>query len=363
MNQQAEQSMQRSSSGGRPMVSVILAMFNEAAHIEKCITSLLAQQTPDFDLEILAVDGMSEDGTREILETIVAADPRVRILVNKRRRTPFAFTLGLREARGEYVCIFGSHTTYREDYISVCLRELIDNDAVATVGRIVTRPLNDTLEALLVAWAVSHPFGSSGKSFRTQREGVSETVNYPVARKAAFLEAGGFSEQLLRNQDNDMIQKLRAKGYKLYCTWKTECYYHPKGTLKNLFVYAYRSGFWNVISFKKNLTCMGLRHFIPFFYLVALLLSFLFALCGLLLPRFDRELSLLPFFALLGLHLGAGTLAALQIAWRERSAEALCLPFVFLGFHAAYGLGTLFAFATGAGAPAPQPERMVEATE
>src|SRR5215831_4609126 len=47
----------------RPLVSVILAVFNEAGYITKCMTSLLEQETPDFDLEILAVDGGSTDST------------------------------------------------------------------------------------------------------------------------------------------------------------------------------------------------------------------------------------------------------------------------------------------------------------
>lgn len=354
--------MQNATSSERPLVSVILAIFNEAASVGKSLASLLNQETPDFDLEILAIDGMSEDGTGEILKSIAATDSRLRILVNQRRKTPFAFNLGLREARGQYVCIFGSHTTYRRDYISVCLKEMISHNAVACVGRIVTRPLDETLEASLVAWAVSHPFGSSRKSFRTQQEGASETVNYPIARIAALLEVGGFSEQLLRNQDNDMVQKLRAKGHKLYCTWKTECYYHPKGTLKGLLVYAYRAGFWNVLSFKENLTCMALRHFVPFFFLAALLSASLLALCGLILPHANRELTSLPLLALLGVYMAVGTVAALQVAWREKAVGALCLPFVFLGFHVAYGYGTLVAFATGARAPSPQPERMAEAT-
>ncbi|HEX5411663.1 MAG TPA: glycosyltransferase family 2 protein [Terriglobia bacterium] len=350
-----------SSSSERPLVSVILAVLNEAAHIRQCIDSLLNQEAQDFDLEILAIDGMSKDGTKEILQEIAATEPRLRVLENQQRRTPFAFNLGLRGARGEYICIFGSHTSYRKDYISVCLKELIAQNAVACVGRIVTRPANATLGGQLVAWAVSHPFGSSRKSFRTQREGFSETANYPVARKAAFLEVGGFSEQLLRNQDNDMGQKLRAKGHKFYCTWKTECYYYPAGSLKDLLAYVYRTGFWNVISFKKNFACMGIRHFVPFLFLIALLSTSIVAAGRLLFPPADAVLASLPFRLLLGLHLAAGSVSALQVAWRERAPAALCLPFVFLGLHLAYGFGSLCAFVRGARIPSLPPESPAEA--
>jgi len=349
--------MKKDSSNERPLVSVILAIFNEARSIEKCITSLLDQETPDFDLEILALDGDSQDGTRQILDRIAATERRVRVVTNKKRKAPFAFNLGLREARGNYVCIFGAHTEYKKDYISVCLRELLAHEAVGCGGRVITRPSNNTLQARLVTWVLSHPFGSSRKSFRTQPEGFADTINYPVMLRKALLEVGGYDEELTRNQDNDTNQKLRAQGYKLFCTWKTQCFYHPQSTVKDLLTYASRNGFWNVISLKKNPAAMAARHFIPFLFLLGLLSTFLLAVAGVSLPSPYHQVACIPFVALLGLHLGVGLTAALKVAVRERSWAALWLPLIFLSFHVAYGYGTLSGFVTNAQPPASTPER------
>ena len=68
----------------RPLVSVVLATYNEARVVEKCLASLRRQETPDFELEILGVDGKSTDGTKEIADQIAAADPRVRLFVNEK---------------------------------------------------------------------------------------------------------------------------------------------------------------------------------------------------------------------------------------------------------------------------------------
>jgi succinoglycan biosynthesis protein ExoA len=335
----------------RLLVSIILATFNEGPYIERCIASLLDQEVCDFDLEILAIDGNSDDGTREILENVAALDSRVRVLVNEKRKAPFAFNLGLKASRGEYVCIFGSHTVYKRDYISVCLKELIAHDAVGCGGRVITRPANNTLPARLVSWALGHPFGSSRKSFRTQPEGFVDTVNYPVILKKALFQVGGYDEELCRNQDNDTNQKLRANGYKLFCTWKTQCLYHPKGNIRDLLSYASRNGFWNVVSLKKNFASMGARHFIPFLFLMGLLFSFVLAVAGVFLASPYRNIFAVPFVTVLGLHLCVGLISALQIAVRERSLGALWLPPVFLGFHVAYGLGTLSALVAHARLP------------
>jgi len=312
------------------------------------MVSLLAQETPDFDLEILAVDGLSDDGTREFLEQTAAQDPRVRVLRNDGKRQPCAFNLGLREAKGEYVCIFGSHTVYKKDYVAVCLKELHSKDAVGCGGRVLTQASVDTLQARLVAAVLAHPFGSSRKSFRTQAEGFADNVNYIVIRKQPLIDIGGYDEELTRNEDNDAFQKLRARGYKLFCTWKTQCVYHPKETIRDLLRYAFRNGFWNVISFKGNAASMGAQYFVPSLFVSGLLSAFLVAAAGVFMAQPLRALIVVPLAVLLLLHLSLGTLAAVQVYLREKYLGFLGLPPLFLGFHFAYGLGTLFAFVTGA---------------
>jgi succinoglycan biosynthesis protein ExoA len=349
--------MPQDSVNQRPMVSVVLATLNEGGLIRKCMASLLEQETPDFDLEILAVDGLSTDGTREYLEKVAAADPRVKVLVNEKKRTPFAFNLGLREAKGEYVCIFGSHAVYEKDYISVCLKELLANGAGGCGGRVVTEPASDSLQAHLVACTMAHPFGSSRNSFRTQPEGFGEGLGYLVIRKEALLAVGGYSEELLRNQDNDANQKLRASGQKFYCTWKTHCFYYPKSTVNELLGYAYGNGFWNVISLKGNASSMSPRHFVPFIFVMSLLLSALLALSRPFLHSPYRIIAALPLAAVVAVHLSAGSIATCQVLARTKFRGAVWLPLVFFAFHFSYGLGTLWALLTRAKPPvsvAPQ---------
>lgn len=349
----------------KPMVSVVLATYNEAHSIESCLVSILSQQTcaplvGGFDIEVLIVDGMSTDGTRATVQQYAASDARVRIIDNTRRRAPFAFNLGLQSARGEYVCIFGAHTLYRDDYIAVCLGELLEHNAAACGGRVKTLPASDRLGARLAAWTMSHPFGSSSKSFRTQSEGSVDTVNYAVFRRDLALAAGGYDEELLRNQDNDLNQKLRACGFPLWCTWKTQCHYFPKATVKALIRYGYGNGFWNALSVMKNPAAMGVRHFVPFLFLVALELSAFLGVSAAMLPGIHAWLALLPFALILGTYLAAAVASGIQVAVRDRAPGALLLPPVFLSFHLAYGFGTLRGFLSqprSAWLPSARPRR------
>jgi succinoglycan biosynthesis protein ExoA len=208
----------------------------------------LQQDAPGFDLELIIVDGDSEDGTRNVIQRVAAEDPRVRLVINKDKNTRNAFNLGLHSAKGEHVCILGAHTVYARDYIATCLQELKRSGAAGCSGRAWVCADGEGLQARLVAWALAHPFGTSTRSMRTRGAGFADSIPYPLFLKRALIEAGGYDAQLHRNQDNDICQKLRAQGWTLYMTDKTSCKYFVSATLLSLSRYAFKTGFWNFIS-------------------------------------------------------------------------------------------------------------------
>jgi GT2 family glycosyltransferase len=322
-------------------VTVVMPVLNERHLIAAALQSVRAQATPNFQLEILVVDGMSEDGTRQKIAELAAEDPRIRLLNNPQRHTPAALNLGLRAATGDYVCIMGAHASYDPDYIAVCLEEMIAHDAVACSGKVITVPGDSSLQARLVAWAVEHPFASSSASVRTQAEGYVDTVPFPVIRKQALLDAGGYNERLLRNQDNDMNQRLRAMGFRLYATAKTRCRYCPRPGIKPFLQYAFSSGLWNARSMKENPASLAFRHFVPLAFVTVLLILSLFVSAALLAPGLLTSGAALALGIIVAAHLGMGAMAGVEVGLREKTAAALCLAPLILAFHCCYGLGTL----------------------
>jgi glycosyltransferase involved in cell wall biosynthesis len=338
----------------RPLVSAVLAVRNEECHIQAVLKSLLHQETSNFELEIIIVDGDSSDATQEIVERIATGDSRVKLAINKQKKTPYAFNLGIQIAQGEYICILGAHTTYAKDYIATCLEELKLQGAGGCSGREVVRPGGGGLQAQLVAWTLAHPFGTSTGSMRTRGAGFADTIPYPIFLKSTLLEVGGYDTQLHRNQDNDLSQKLRARGYKLYITDKTSCEYCVSPNLVSLSRYALKTGFWNIISFRRNPSSMAMRHFVPGAFVVVLFLSLLLFLFSTDTTG-DLRLWLRSPLLLLGAIYGTASIAAAcHVSLREKSVGALLLPIIFLLLHVSYGVGTLSAIVSNARPPSSE---------
>lgn len=326
-------------------LSIICPTYNEERYIEQTLNSFLNQQINGFQLEILICDGMSSDRTRKIVGEYQQKHSNIRLIDNPQRKTPFAFNAGLREASGEYVAILGAHTKYAEDYLLVCLAQIESSGAIGCTGRVITRAASNNFQAKLSEWVMLSSFGVSTSSFRAMKEGYVHSVNFPVFKKQPLLDLGGYDTKLERNQDNDMNQRLLDAGHKLYCTWKTLCYYRPPANLRNLFRYAYRSGFWNAKSLLIHARSMRAHHLVPFLFTSAILLSFIVGIAEYAVA--DTYWLFLLLLIIISLHLFTGTLFTLRSLKYERDIRKFVLPLIFFAFHFSYGWGTLSGFLKG----------------
>jgi glycosyltransferase involved in cell wall biosynthesis len=322
------------------MISIILPVYNEGANIRTAVQSLLAQR--GVDIEILVIDGCSTDDSQAIVNEMTTLDARVRLLINEKKETPFAFNIGLRESKGEYIGIFGAHCEYEPDYAVTCLRELLEHGAAGCSGRVITRRANRSLGATISAWVMSNPFAVSGSSFRTQSEGYVDTIPYPVFRKEVIVRLGGYNEQLIRNQDNDMNFRIRQAGSKLYCTHETSCTYYARPTLSGLMTYAGQNGSWCGVSARLEPRSLSLRHYVPLIFALTLSVGSILAVVG---SAFSLPLILtlgLIALAMIPLHLFVGLATSLKSLRKDGSLLlTLSVPIIILVFHFWYGLAFL----------------------
>ena len=125
------------------MLSVICPIYNEEKHIEACIRSVIAQDWPKDELEVLFVDGMSGDRTREIVAEFCRQYPFIRLLDNPQRIVPTGLNIGIRAAKGEVILRLDAHAKYPTDYFSVLVSKLRESDADNVGGVCRTLPAQD----------------------------------------------------------------------------------------------------------------------------------------------------------------------------------------------------------------------------
>src|SRR5262245_32465158 len=104
-------------------LSVIMPCLNEVTSIEKTQSSVLRQQRPTEQFEVIVADGMSDDGTRELLETIASAHPEVRVIDNPARIQAAGLNAAIAVAKGQVVVRMDAHTDYAPDDLRECMTE------------------------------------------------------------------------------------------------------------------------------------------------------------------------------------------------------------------------------------------------
>jgi glycosyltransferase involved in cell wall biosynthesis len=99
-----------------PRVSVLVNNYNYGRYLAQALDSVLAQDFPADELEIIAVDDGSRDESRAVLERYAE---RVRIILHPENRgQAVAFNSGFAEARGEYLCLLDSDDWWEKDKLS-----------------------------------------------------------------------------------------------------------------------------------------------------------------------------------------------------------------------------------------------------
>jgi succinoglycan biosynthesis protein ExoA len=315
-----------------PFVSIIIPCRNEAQHIEQCLSGILAQDYPSDRMEVIVADGMSDDGTRDILSAIAARDARVRVVDNPKRVTPAGLNAAIKASRGEIIIRVDAHTEYAPDYVRQCVAVLKETGADNVGGPWRARACGLVGEAISVAF--QSPFAVGGaRSHSLGYEGLVDTVYLGCWPRKVFERVGLFDEELVRNQDDEHNLRIVRAGGTVWQSPRIRSWYTPRGSLGALFRQYFQYGYWKVRVIQKHKLPASPRHLVPGAFVASLLglgiLSIPYPGARVLL---GAEVCIYALAALV-----ASVAAAAKAGWRLLPV----LPAVFACYHLAYGLGFL----------------------
>ena len=313
-----------------PIVSVIVPCRNEKRHIEACVRSILAQESPAGGFEVIVADGMSDDGTRVILERLKAEDSRLRVIDNAGRIVSCGLNAAIQAAQGKIIIRMDAHTKYARDYIRQSVQVLEETGADKVGGPWVAK--GEGFISRAVAAAFQSPFAAGGaRGHDPAYEGAVDLVYLGCWRREVFDRVGLFDEGLVRNQDDEFDFRLKLAGGSIWQSPRIQSSYTPRGSLGKLFKQYMQYGYWKLRVLQKHKMPASLRHLVPGIFVLLLLT----------LPpaSFIWPHAALIWFGLAGVYsvcnLVASSLTAAQHGWEF----FFVLPLVFACYHIGYGVG------------------------
>lgn len=325
-----------------PFVSVIIPCRNEAKFLRACLDSIFANDYPEDRLEVLLVDGDSEDGTAAIAAEYVAVRPNIRVIHNPSRIIPAAMNLGIQHARGSIILKIDAHADYDRDYISACIRRMHEYDADCVGGVLETLPAAPGVVGKAVAAVLSHGFGSGNAAFRTGTDAPRwvDTAAFGCYQRRVFEDVGLYDERLIRSSDMDLNTRLCRAGGRILLAPDIRARYYCRTELPDFFQRNLLDGFWALYPVRFGSRLMKFRHLLPLLCLAATLL-----LLG-------ASLAWPPALWVLGvlgvLYVAGALISGAHLAWTARDVRFVVLtPIVFGVRHGAYALGAAWGALRG----------------
>jgi GT2 family glycosyltransferase len=211
-------------------VSVIVCTKNRAGMLEGCLRSILAAQWPgEGELEVLAIDNGSTDGTPQLLETLAAEDHRLRPIREDRPGKSNALNRGIEESGSDLLIFTDDDTSVEKGWLAGFLRAAEQVPADAYGGKVVAE-----WDGAVPEWVPRLPDGRPYGGAVVEHDKGDEPVEYALDapgwplganvmfRRRVFEKVGGYHLDLglvgksrIGGQDTDMVRRTLEAGMKI----------------------------------------------------------------------------------------------------------------------------------------------------
>lgn len=206
-----------------PFVSIVITVRNEAPHLRDLFDSLLRQQPP---FEIVLVDAVSRDGTRELAGQYARDHPGIVRVFEHIGSRGIGRNEGARRAKGTILAFIDGDCLADSDWLAQLRRGLHDSAVAAGRTVVVGRAAFAQLE-------------------RVELYQGSNDVTFPSCnlayRRALFLQLGGFDPRFITAEDIDLNLRAVQSGAQIRYTPDALVYHRVRPTLVR-FLY---QAFWN----------------------------------------------------------------------------------------------------------------------
>ena len=176
------------------LVSIVIPTWNRAAILRRALASVRSQMWSHW--EALVVDDGSDDDTREVVEAMAAADPRVRLVARTHQGVCAARNAGLAEARGGFIAFLDSDNEWMPGFLDTMVRAM------------TARGLDAAYGSLMVSTRQGPRYRSQQVTPELLQVANHVDLNVLVARSDLMQRIGGFDTTLPRTVDYDLVLRI-----------------------------------------------------------------------------------------------------------------------------------------------------------
>lgn len=315
-------------------VSVIIPVLNEEKHLAKTVQSVLSQKYAGA-VEIILTLGPSSDKTNEVAKQIANEHKNVQLLDNPRGLTTVGLNAAIKKTKYQVIARIDAHSEPDENYFEIGVRELLLQKADLIGGIMAAKGYGSFQKA--VAWAYTSRFGIGGAKFHVGgKAGEAESAYLGIFQKSALERVGGYNEEIIRGEDWDLAQRIKASGGLVWFSPELRVTYWPRGNWKKLAQQFFSTGVWRGELTRQNPARASYRYWVPPMLVLLVATGLVNLATGNYLGIFPAALYLLGVVGI------ATTVRSLTL--KSRIALVIVLPTM----HFSWGIGFWRGYVFGA---------------
>jgi len=227
------------------MISVIIPAYNAENVIKDCLISLLSQNYPKNNYEIIVVDDGSSDKTKEIVKNF----KNVRLIEQNHKGPAAARNLGVRKSKGDIILFTDADCVPSKNWIKFMTEPFKDKTIVGVSG--TYRTLNkNSLIARFAGYEIEE---------RHEKMKYEKTIDFigtfsAAYRKNIFIKFGGFDENfpIASGEDTEFSFKISEKKLKMVFEPRAYVYHRHPDTLIKYLKQKFWRGYWRILLYKKH---------------------------------------------------------------------------------------------------------------
>lgn len=257
--------------------TIIIATYNEEKFIEGCIRSLENQTYPRDKYQIYIIDGESKDNTVKVVKDLINEYDNIKLFNNPKKIQAVAFNIGLNNAETEYTFVVGAHATFDKEFIENSIKSIKENDVACVGGKIKFDAKTKIGQYYALARGTLFGGGTASYRYSNKKQYVS-TASFGCYKTKCMKDVGGYNEELVKNQDNDINKRIIAQGGKMLFDPSIKFTYFTRDTYKNIVKQMFNYGYWEAKVIKQDPKQFSIVTIVPSAFVIynvlAILLSF-----------------------------------------------------------------------------------------